>query len=71
MIPEQAAMAGGAPKNAAKHIAAAFVRRQDPVGHQEGDGPQVVGNDPHGSVGRLLLTVLRTGPRRRSPPRAA
>ena len=45
---EHVAMAHGAAHDAAQDITAAFIRRQDAVGHEEGRGAQVVGDDAEG-----------------------
>jgi len=42
----------------AQDIAPAFVGRQHPVADQEGDRPQVVGNDPERNVGLVPRTVF-------------
>ena len=50
-------MAHRAAHDAAQDIAAAFIRRQDPIGNQEGRRPEMVGNDAEG--GELVACGLR------------
>ncbi len=42
---QQAPVANGTAQDAAQDVPPAFVRGKDPVGHEEGDGADVVGND--------------------------
>ncbi len=59
---QQPAMASRASQNPAEHISTSFIRRQDAVGHEECDGPQVIRNDAHGTIRLFHCTVLRSGP---------
>ena len=57
--PQLAAVAEGAADDPAQHVAATLVGRNDPVGHQEGGGAQVVGNYPVGG-GELVRGTVGT-----------
>ncbi len=50
-----------APKDAAQHIAAAFVRRRHAIGDEERRRAGVLGDDAHGDVGRGILSVGAAG----------
>ncbi len=45
----------------AQDVAATLVGRQDPVGHQHGHGPGVVGQDPQGHVAVGIGAVAHLG----------
>ena len=47
----------GTPHDAAQHVAAALVGRQDAVGHEHGHGPPVVGQHAQRDVGALVGAV--------------
>ena len=47
-------MAHGATHDAAKHIAAPFVRRRDAVGDEKGAGAQMVGDHPMAHAARVF-----------------
>ncbi len=53
-------MAAGAPQYAAQDVAAPFVAGEHPVTDDEGYGPAVVGDDPHGHVAVFALPVTLT-----------
>ena len=55
------AVARGAPEDAAQHVAPPLVARQHPVGEQEADGAEVVGDHPHGHVGVRVPAVVAPG----------
>ena len=48
--PQPLAVPQGAPHDLAQHVAAPLVAGDDPVAHQEGGGPQVVGDHAHRHV---------------------
>ena len=64
--PQQAPKTGRPPDQATEHIAPAFIGGEDPVGHQKGDPPGVLGDDaqrylvgapgsgPSGQIGEML-----------------
>ena len=54
---EQTAVTGGAAQQAAQHIAAALVLRDDAVADHKDGGPDVVGDDADGNVLFLILVV--------------
>jgi hypothetical protein len=54
LLAQLVAVADGAADDAALHVAAAFVRRDHAVGHQEGGGADVVGDDAQRRVGQVL-----------------
>ena len=60
-----------APHDLAQHVAAPFVRRHDAVGDQERHRAQVVGDDAHRDVGRVVdrRAVACARRARRSPSR--
>lgn len=58
---EHAAMADGAAQDAAQHVAAALVRRQDTVHDHDGHGAGVVSDDLEGDVRLLVLAVFDAG----------
>ena len=55
---EHAAVADGAAQDAAQHIAAALIRRQDAVHDHDSHGARVVGDDLQRDVRLLVLAVL-------------
>ena len=54
MKPELLAVPHRAPHDLAEHVSAPFVRRHHAVGDEEGHRAEVVGDDTHGHVGRLV-----------------
>ena len=55
---EHAAVADGAAQDAAQHVAAALIRRQDAVHDHDSHGARVVGDDLQRDVRLLVLAVL-------------
>ena len=55
---EHAAVADGAAQDAAQHVAAALVRRQDAVHDHDGHGARVISDDLQRDVRLLVLAVL-------------
>ena len=58
---QHTAMAGSTAQQAAQHIAAALVGRQDAVGHHKGAAADVVGDDTDGDIGLVVLAVGLVG----------
>ena len=58
---DQTTMAYSATQNAAQHIAAAFVRRQNAVADHKGHAASMVGDNLQGYVSILVLAVFHAG----------
>ena len=58
---EVAAEEGGAPQQTAQDVAAAFIRRNNAVGDEEGDAAAMLGDDAHGPIGLAANTVFGAG----------
>ena len=58
---QQLAMTGSAAQQAAQHVAAAFVGRQDAVANHEGSRTDVVGNNTQGDITLIALAIFGTG----------
>ena len=55
---EGISVANSATQDATNNVARLYIGRQLTVGNRETDSPQMVGTDPHGDVGHLVVAVM-------------